>query len=138
MTIFTFYVEPRSSLLTFHPHDMKIQHSFVDSKSNSTVTERISEQCHLFPMFQRREGRLGLHSMGVHHLTQKAPLGQFSFKVLPPGSTSSLTLTPECSAPTILLPHHLSCKVDSDSNWRTPSNIFLAKIFFYHKELLYC
>lgn len=42
--------------------DTKIQHSFVDSKTNSTLTERISEQCHLFLIFQRGEGRLGLHS----------------------------------------------------------------------------
>ena len=32
---------------------------------------------------------------------------------------------PRVLTPTLLLPHRLSCKVDSDSNWRTPSNIFL-------------
>lgn len=59
-------------------------------------------------MFQRREGRLGLHSMDGHHLTQKGPQARsLNFRVLPAGSTSSLTLTPESVQASKLLCSHI-------------------------------
>lgn len=110
------------SLLT--SFDTKTQRLFGDPKPIPFPFPSISEHCPIFLMFQREEGRLNLHSFirGVTFNFKGPPWLCLSKCFLPPPLI--WLWLPENSVPIPLPLPHLSCKVDSDSNWRLSCNFF--------------